>query len=667
MLVSDYGKLIQLIVKDQILRSVDKSLAEYLKERDLFKINLNGVITMADNYQAIHGKHPKSSKTSSNVNYKVSSDNVTQQQISTNPSERKCFNCQKSEHISRYCPVKVNMVTPEQVRPKSEPYQVKCFSCKTVGHVFRDCPNRNNNRSNTSDAKVNFALQNGVEYSGSLPVAPGKCNGIDVRVLRDTGTTAVLVKSDLVSPKFMSNENVQLHFADGRSVYTPRATIQLDCAFYRGRTNAACLPDLPCDVLIGNIEGASCACTNINSDLVSCADNHDSSISCFVSTRAQSAAEGRPLPITPSCENPIILDISSVSTKQLISLQLKDHSLKPCFKKTSDLSKTFPKFALRNDVLIRQTIKSKTSHDLVDQVVVPSDLRLKVLKLAHETLMAGHLGTCKTQARLLNHFYWPGVYGDVSRFCRSCEVCQRNSIGRPTKVPLINLPVIDTPFSRVAVDIIGPFPKSSKGNRFALVLIDLATKYPDCVPLKNIDSGSVAEALLEMYCRVGLPNEILHDRGTQFMSAVMRKLNHLLQIKSIATAAYNPKCNGNCENFNKCLKQMIRKITENHPESWDRYLQPLLFAYCEVPQTSTGFSPFELVFSREVRDHLFIIKERILDNDSAEEFSVTSHILEMRKRLREYIKLLAITSTKTCKIIHITYYAGIFDIFFVRR
>ena len=61
----------------------------------------------------------------------------------------------------------------------------------------------------------------------------------------------------------------------------------------RGRRYAVCLPDLPCDVLIGNIEAASCACTTINSDLVSCADNHDSSISCFVSTRAQSAAEGK--------------------------------------------------------------------------------------------------------------------------------------------------------------------------------------------------------------------------------------------------------------------------------------------------------------------------------------------------------------------------------------
>ena len=100
---------------------------------------------------------------------------------------------------------------------------------------------------------------------------------------------------------------------------------------------------------------------------------------------------------------------------------------------------------------------------------------------------------------------------------------------------MINLPIIDTPFSRVAIDLIGPLPKSTKGNRFALVAIDLATKYPDAVPLKNIDSYSVAESLVDIFSRVGLPREILHDQGTQFLSAVMKRFNHLLQIKGIQT------------------------------------------------------------------------------------------------------------------------------------
>lgn len=88
----------------------------------------------------------------------------------------------------------------------------------------------------------------------------------------------------------------------------------------------------------------------------------------------------------------------------------------------------------------------------------------------------------KTQERLLNHFHWPGIYGDVKRYIRSCDQCQKNSC-KPTKVPLSSMPVIGKPFQRVAIDIIGPLCKSSRGNRFVLTAIHVASKYPDAVAL----------------------------------------------------------------------------------------------------------------------------------------------------------------------------------------
>jgi hypothetical protein len=196
------------------------------------------------------------------------------------------------------------------------------------------------------------------------------------------------------------------------------------------------------------------------------------------------------------------------------------------------------------------------------------------------------------------------------------------------------------PFARVAFDLIGPMPKSQKGNRFALVSVDLATKYPDAVPLKNITSDIVAEAMLEIYSRVGLPEEILHDQRTQFMSSVMKKFNSLLQIKSIKSSPYHVAGNGSCENFNKTLKQMLKKVSDEQPQTWDRYLQPLLFAYREVPQASTGFSPFELLFAHEVRAPLFLIKERILSLDTEqEEAPITSYVLEMREKLKLFMDM----------------------------
>ena len=86
--------------------------------------------------------------------------------------------------------------------------------------------------------------------------------------------------------------------------------------------------------------------------------------------------------------------------------------------------------------------------------------------------------------------------------------------GRVSSLPLGKMPIIETPFMRVAVDIIGPIhPPSDDGHRFVLTLVDYATRYPEAVALKKIDTETVAEALVEIYCRVGIPREILTDQG----------------------------------------------------------------------------------------------------------------------------------------------------------
>ena len=153
---------------------------------------------------------------------------------------------------------------------------------------------------------------------------------------------------------------------------------------------------------------------------------------------------------------------------------------------------------LESGVLVKVSLKNKNAHNLIRQIILPSKLTCKVLKLAHDSLFSGHLGIRKTQDRILSHFFWPGCFSEIKRYCRSCEVCQKHARNFPARAPLVNIPVHGrhAPFSKVAVDIIGPLPKSHKGNRFALVSIDLATKYPDAVPLKHVDSGNVAEALM---------------------------------------------------------------------------------------------------------------------------------------------------------------------------
>lgn len=611
-----FEKLEDLIIKEQLLRGVHRNLSEFLEERDVYKMNMDDLVTVSDNYMAIHGREL--------VEPKGPYFNTT-----NNKNKLSCA------------------VTTPNSKDTYDRSSVKCFNCGE-NHFVKNCPykhKQSSSEANACEASVDDEASMVVQLSFvsnkplkkcNLPIATGVCNGETVQVMRDTGSTTNLVKSCFVYPSQLLPGDTVVRYADGTQKKARKASINVESVFFTGKTEAICLPETPFDVTIGNVEGASCACVD---NAVTVSKPCDPDKSCAVQTRSQVIAENLPEKATNVGKKEVLFDMNKMSVDSVIKLQNEDITLKKCFSKVNK-SNGYPRFIMENGVLIRLCNNRPQVRDTVKQIVLPKVLRYKVMSLAHDTVMSGHLGIHKTQSRVLNHFFWPGVYSEIARYCRSCGTCQRNAITKPAKVPLINLPVIDKPFNRVAIDLIGPLPKSSRGNRFALVSIDLATKYPDAVPLRRIDSDTIAEALLGIYSRVGLPKEILHDQGTQFMSSVMKKFNQLLQIKSINTTPYNPKCNGSCEGFNKCLKQMLKRITEDQPEMWDRYLQPLLFAYREVPQSSTGFAPFELLFGHEVRGPLFLIKENILDPDiDSSEIPVTTYVMEMRERIKQFMQL----------------------------
>ena len=101
-----------------------------------------------------------------------------------------------------------------------------------------------------------------------------------------------------------------------------------------------------------------------------------------------------------------------------------------------------------------------------------------------------------------------------------CPECQRVGPKSTVKNPLIPMPIIETPFDRIALDIVGPLPKTSRGHRYILVLVDYATRYPEALTLRAATAKAVAREL--MFSRVGIAREVLTDQGSCFMSCVMR-------------------------------------------------------------------------------------------------------------------------------------------------
>ena len=84
-----------------------------------------------------------------------------------------------------------------------------------------------------------------------------------------------------------------------------------------------------------------------------------------------------------------------------------------------------------------------------EQLVLPVQCRGMVMELAHSIPLAGHLGKHKTTDRVQQRFYWPTLRKDVA---------DKTSRIKPRHAPLISLPIMEEPFQKIAMDIVGPLP-----------------------------------------------------------------------------------------------------------------------------------------------------------------------------------------------------------------
>ena len=328
-----------------------------------------------------------------------------------------------------------------------------------------------------------------------------------------------------------------------------------------------------------------------------------------VQTRSQAK---QPQQTKTSLKTSNIID-RDISPQQIKEAQVDDPILARIRKACEESKvKGNAKCLLKNDLIYRLFSSPNVEFGKIFiQLIIPQQYRKMVMKLAHESILSGHLAVKRTIQKVLSEFFWPGIASDKKRFCQSCDICQRTlAKGRNTRSPLGSMPVIDTPFQRVAIDLVGPLePRTENRNKYILTLVENATKYPEAVALPSIETEAVAEAIVSIFSRVGVPKEILTDMGSQFTSALMKKVSRLLSFKQLVTSPYHPICNGLVERFNGTLKKMLTRMCAERPKDWDKYIDSLLFAYKEVPQESLGFSPIELIYGWPVRGPMQVLRE----------------------------------------------------------
>ena len=145
------------------------------------------------------------------------------------------------------------------------------------------------------------------------------------------------------------------------------------------------------------------------------------------------------------------------------------------------------------------------------------------------------------------------------------------------------------------MDIFGPLRKIKSGNKYIMVAMDFTTKWPEAFALRNSTAETVVNCLIDLTSWVGVPQEILTDNGTNFVSKVVKQFCQTVGVHQIRTSPYHPETDGMVERFNT-LKRLLRKFTQNDKVKWDKCLPFVLWVYRGTVHATTGFSPLQATF-----------------------------------------------------------------------
>ena len=565
---------------------------------------------------------------------------------------------------------------------------IKCYKCGKEGHMSFNC---NKGRGKPADGYLlcrTPLTQNQSEFPGCN--LHGKIEGRPAEMVVDSGCTRTLVNSKYVNKQHFTGDKITVLTASAQRVIVPLACVTFETKRGKFKELVGVLDILPVDCPLGR---SSYGQTLSREEVLDQwernvpapeGDNHEA----FVLTRRQKALElaqkrsdelidrenlvavkslskreekgaleegDLPLLFKEECatvqpedktlvvegKTPMLSDNRQVNildrnSSQLALDQKSDVTLEKAHKEAKDLPpKEEDGYFRDKEILMHRKVHSSGANEVRyhDRIVVPESYRNEILRVAHSIPLSGHMGSKKTFSRISPYFFWPGLRSDVNNYCATCPQCQM--VARKMKsqrAPLQPTEIVTEPFKKIAIDIVGELPRSTTGHRYILTIVDYATRYPAAIPLRSVTSKAVADALVQYFCMVGIPGELVSDQGSNFVGKLMTQLYEQLGICKIKTSVYHPEANGLVERFNGTLKCMLKKFVAERVQTWDKYLPYLLFAYREVPNESTGYSPFELLYGRSVRGPLAVIKETWLD-PKPDKTNLISHVLEIRRRL----------------------------------
>jgi len=320
----------------------------------------------------------------------------------------------------------------------------------------------------------------------------------------------------------------------------------------------------------------------------------------------------------PSSENIeytvcFLLQNSPLNLKTVAEATAKDPFLQTviqavqCNWQTVASRKLSPFYSFRDELSLKSCSHDVSENDFVlmkgNRVVLPSSLVSSFLDQIH----SGHIGSSKMKSLTQSCAYWTGFSNDIDNYvhrCQSCTVFQRTA-DKPPLTEIANQAT--SSYEVISVDLCGP--SESTQGKILLTIIDHYSRYPEVYILSRGSSHEIMKSLRSSFSKFGIPQKLLSDNGTPFVSNEFENFLANLGIKHVYSANYHPIANGYIERFHSTLKSRINRITYSQSVSFEAAIDKVTFDIRSTPNAMTGETPFYRFFSRPMRTKLSLLSE----------------------------------------------------------
>jgi hypothetical protein len=225
-----------------------------------------------------------------------------------------------------------------------------------------------------------------------------------------------------------------------------------------------------------------------------------------------------------------------------------------------------------------------------------------VLKEGHGSMIGGHQGIAGTMDRIQGNYFWPNMTKDIKEYVENCDICHRSKHSKIKRVPMKITSTAKSTFSRIVIDLVGPFKETSTGSKYVLSMMCDLSRYVILVAIPDATAESVAKGLSEkLFCVFSAPDEILSDKAANFTGKVIQSLCRLFKIKKLNSTSFRPQSQGFLERFHLQMASYLRCFLQNSKEEWDTLLPYAAFSHNTKKHPSTGYSPFRIVFGKEAK------------------------------------------------------------------